>query len=241
MAVTHGNGVRAGAPPPLTGVIRDVPADCQRIIIVGAGGFGREVLQWATDAWPEHRGRIAGFLASGAHPAEGSSLPLGILESPEKFGPSEGDYLLLGIGIPGARRRVAEDLLSRGARFLSLVHPTAIVAPTATIGVGAVLCPYVVVSDSAGVGEFVLMNYHSSLAHDAHAGAFSVLSPYATLGGCASVRDDVFLGLHAAVCPNVVLGAGTRVSAGAVAMRNAEAGSLVFGVPGRSTKHLQVN
>jgi sugar O-acyltransferase (sialic acid O-acetyltransferase NeuD family) len=145
----------------------------------------------------------------------------------------------LAIGIRGVRRQVAERLAARGARFLTLVHPTAIVADTAAIGAGTVICPYGVVSDAVRLGRFVLVNYHASLGHDAEAGDFAVLSPYATLGGGARIADDVFLALHVAVGPGVTVGARSSVAAGAVALHDAPVDSLVFGIPARHAAHLR--
>ena len=215
--------------------------DCERIIIVGAGGFGREVLQWARHAWPEHTGKIIGFLSEDPHALDGHAATLPILGSPADFEPRPGDGLVLAIGIRGVRRQVAEQLAARGARFLTLIHPTAIVADTAVIGAGTVICPYAVVSDAVRLGRFVLVNYHASLGHDASAGDFAVLSPYATLGGGACVANDVFLGLHASVGPAKRLGAGCVVSSNSVALVDVPADCLVYGVPGRVGPKLEVN
>jgi len=209
------------------------PDTCERIIIVGAGGFGREVLQWARHAWPDDARKIAGFLSEDPRVLDGHGPTLLILGSPDSFEPRPTDGLVLAIGIRGVRRRVAEDLESRGGRFLRLVHPTAIVADSATIGVGTVVCPYAVVSDSVRLGRCVLVNYHASLAHDAAADDFAVLSPYATLGGGARVAADVFLGLHATVGPGVSVGEGSKVAANSCALHDVPPLSLVHGVPGR--------
>jgi len=204
----------------------------QRILIVGAGGFGREVLHWARDAWPEWHDRIAGFLARHNHAS--ASLPH-ILADPADYVPEPGDAFLLAIGIPGVRRRVAEALAARGAEFLTLVHPTAVVAATATLGPGSIVCPQAVVSDSAATGRCVLVNYHASLAHDAVAGDYAVLSPYAALAGAARVGADAFLGLHASVGPGVVVGERSKVAANSCALNDVPPESLVHGVPGRVT------
>jgi sugar O-acyltransferase (sialic acid O-acetyltransferase NeuD family) len=204
-----------------------------RIIIVGAGGFGREVLQWARDCWPEHASQIAGFLSAERDRLTCHDGGLEIIGDPDRYEPQVSDALLLAIGIPIVRRQVAESLTSRGAKFLTLVHPTAIVAPTAAIGEGAIICPYAIVSDSARVGAFVLMNYHSSLGHDASAGDYAVLSPYATLGGNAHIGDDVFMGLHASVGPGRRVGACSKVSANSCALSDAPAESIIYGAPGR--------
>ncbi len=234
MNATHGNGVHAAETPPSQGCGGagqrfGPPADCRRILIVGAGGFGREVLSWANDTWPDHAAKIAGFLSADAS----RRVPLPILGDPELFPPVPGDAFLLAIGIPDTRRRVAEALLAKSAVFLTLVHPTAIVATTATVGVGSIVCPYAIVSDAAKVGPFVLANYHSSLGHDSNAGGFSVLSPYATLGGNAQIGQEVFLGMHASVGPSRKVGTGSKISALSCALADVPCDSIVYGVPGR--------
>ncbi len=232
--VTQGNGVRAGGSvaraPVRPGTL---PPDVCRILIVGAGGFGREVLQWARDAWPEACDRIAGFLSADAYVLDGCDCGIHIVGSPDTHRPVVGDAHLLAIGVPYARRRVAESLIARGAEFLTLVHPTAVLASSAQIGQGSIICPYSIVSDSARVGRFVAMNYHTSLGHDASAGDFAVLSPYATLGGNAHIEQDVFLGLHASVGPGKTVGARSKVSANSCVLTSAPSDSIVFGVPGR--------
>ncbi len=209
------------------------PADCDRIIIVGAGGFGREVLQWARHTWPEHASKIVGFLSTDPNKLASHAPTLPILGSPDDFKPRPIDGFLLAIGIPGARRTVVEQLEARGARFLTLMHPTAIVADTAEIGPGTVICPYAILSDSVRLGRFVLVNYHASLGHDAAAGDFSVLSPHATLGGAAQLREDAFLGLHASIAPGRQVGRSCQVSANAAVMNDVPNDALVFGVPGK--------
>jgi sugar O-acyltransferase (sialic acid O-acetyltransferase NeuD family) len=226
------------ASPPMAGRL---PQDCERILIVGAGGFGREVLQWARDAWPECHDKIAGFLSADPRRLDGTSCQLPILADPVAFTPGKGDYLLLAIGIHGIRRTVTEDLLGRGGRFLTLIHPTAIVAKSARIDAGAVICPYAIVSDSARVGPFTLLNYHSSMAHDSVSGAYAVLSPYATLGGGATLADDVFLGLHASVAPQIRIGARSKISAQSCALHGVPDDTLLYGVPGKATSRLETS
>lgn len=204
-----------------------------RIFIVGAGGFGREVLQWLRDASPAVLPRVAGFLSADPGRLDRHACDLPIIADPDRFEPGDGDGLLLAIGIPQVRRRVAESLRARGGVFLTLVHPTAVVAATATIGPGSIVCPYAVVSDAVRVGECVLVNYHASLGHDASAGDYAVLSPYAAVGGGARIDADVFLGMHASVGPGRRIGPRSKVAANSCALSDVPADAIAFGVPGR--------
>lgn len=205
------------------------PNDCDRILIVGAGGFGREVLQWARQAWPKQAPKIAGFLSDDPNKLVSHAPTLPILGTPEDFKLQPTDGLLLAIGIPRVRRHVTERLKARGARFLTLIHPTAIVADTAVIGPGTIVCPYAIVSDAVQLGRFVLVNYHASLGHDAFALDFAVLAPYATLAGGAFLEDDVFVGLHSQIGPLVRVGCRSRAEAGAVIMRQLPPDSVALG------------
>lgn len=216
------------------------PPECRRILIVGAGGFGREVLQWAREAWPERARFIGGFISDDPRRLDGFSTGAGIVSTVHDYRPESGDCLLLGIGVPYSRRRVAEQLRGRDARFLSLVHPRAVVSPSADVGEGSIVCPFAVISDSARLGRCVLANYHASLGHDASAGDYAVLSPYATLGGNARVDEEVFLGLHASVGPGISVGSRSKVSANSCVLSSTPADSLVYGVPGRAVPRVEV-
>jgi sugar O-acyltransferase (sialic acid O-acetyltransferase NeuD family) len=177
--------------------------------------------------------RVAGFLDRDPRRLDGHALGKPVIGDPATFQPADGDGLLLAIGIPGVRRAVAADLASRGGRFLSFVHPTAIVAPTARLGAGTIVCPLAVVSDAVSLGGCTLVNYHASLGHDATTGDYCVLSPNAALGGHAHLADDVFLGLSASVGPGRRIGARSKVAANSVALGDVPADTLVVGVPGR--------
>lgn len=229
-AATHGNGVRPVASPTRNYL---PPVTVRRILIVGAGGFGREVLHWARAAWPDQAARIAGFLSADPATSSRKDCSLPVIADPAVFEPEPGDALVLAIGIPAVRRVVAEDLLARRGEFLTLIHPSAIVCDSATIGSGSILCPGAIVSDSARLGRFCLLNYHASLAHDSSAGDFAVLSPYATLAGGAHVAADVFLGIHASVGPGVSVGRSSKIAANSCVLADAPANVLVAGVPGR--------
>jgi len=215
--------------------------EIRRVLVVGAGGFGREVVQWASDAWPESDGLIAGFLSDDLTRLNGFRLMPQILGTVKDHWPEAGTAYLLAIGVAYARRTVAEHLRQRGATFISLVHPSASVSETSSVGAGSIVCPHAVVSDSSTLGECVLVNYHASLGHDATAGAYAVLSPYSTLGGAASIGDDVFLGLHPSVGPGVSVGSRSKVSANSCALSAVPPDSLVYGVPGRISPRVDLD
>ncbi len=206
----------------------------ERTVIVGAGGFAGEVMLWLRAASPERSRSVAGFLGLPPTRETATRFDLPLLGTPENFKPRPSDRFLLAIGIPETRRQVAEQMLARGAVFETLVHPTAIIAPTAEIGTGSIICPHAIVSDGVRLGRFALLNYYSSLGHNSSAGDFAVLSPYAALGGAARLGEDGFLGMHASVAPSVSIGSRSKVSAQSCALRDVADDMIVFGVPGKT-------
>jgi len=208
----------------------------QDLLIVGSGRFAREVYHWTKDAFPADAWRIKGFLSKDRSELHTYGIDTRILGDEDSYQISLTDRFLLGIGEIDLKMRVVESLLEKEAQFVSLVHPTALIVDTASLGRGVVICPHALVSDNARIDEFAMMNFFSSCAHDAHIGARSVLSPYATLGGGACIEEDVFLGTHATVAPGRVVGRGSKVSANSVVMRDVPPGSLVVGVPGKSRR-----
>jgi sugar O-acyltransferase (sialic acid O-acetyltransferase NeuD family) len=203
------------------------------VIIVGAGGFGREVYHWAKDSLAATQYRIKGFLSHHPEDLEGFGLEEKILGDDVTYAVQENDRFLLAIGDIEAKKRIIERMKARQGKFISLIHPTAIVKSSARIGEGVILCPFVLVSDHVVLGDFVMMNFYSSCGHDAKVGKYGIFSPYATVNGFVTMDDEVFLGTHATVTGYRRVGLGAKISANSVAMHDVPARAFVFGVPGK--------
>ena len=203
------------------------------IIIIGAGGFGREVYNWAKESFPSKNFKIKGFLSKNPSDLDNFNIGVRILGEESTYDIKEKDRFIIAIGDIDTKKLVVANLKKKGAQFLTLIHPTAIISSTAKIGTGAIICPFALVSDHAVLDDFVLMNFYSSCGHDAKVGKYCVLSPYATINGFGILEDEVFLGTHSTVTPNKKIGYRAKISANSVAMHDVSARSLVFGVPGK--------
>ncbi len=208
------------------------------LIIVGAGGFGRELAEMLWDVFSPSEYRLAGFLAQGQAHITADGLDLPVLGDPEQYQPSSSDRLVMAIGHMNARRKVIEALEGRGGRFVSFVHPLARVAKTATIGEGAVIYPMAVVSNSSILEPHVHLNYYASVGHDCRVGRYCLLAPYATLNGFVDLDTEVYMSTHSTVVPGKKIGARSKVSANSACMHHAGPNMMVFGVPGRQVKRL---
>lgn len=203
----------------------------KRILILGASGFGREVLAWARATFDCHD---YGFLDDNPLAVQDKRLRAPVIATVQAYEPQPGDAFLCAVGNTGLRRTLSLTIKERGGRFATLVHPTAIVAEGATLDEGVLVCPYVVISVDARVGEGAAVYYHSSIDHDAVVGRWAQISAHCDVTGGAVLGDVVFMGSHASVLPRVKVGDGAVVGAGAVVNRDVPAGAKVIGVPARA-------
>lgn len=204
------------------------------IIIVGAGGFGREVYLWAKDSFSKDQYRIKGFLDDNPKILNNYNMDIGIIGDLDGYGIKKQDRFVFAIGDIDVKKHLATKLKEKGAKFLTLIHPTAIVVDTAKIGEGAIICPFCLVSDNVRLDDFVMMNAYSSCGHDARIGKYCILSSYTAIAGFAVLEDEVFLGLHATIIPGKRVGYKSKVSANSVVMRDIPPNKMVFGVPGKA-------
>lgn len=199
-------------------------------MIVGAGGFGREVFQYARDTG---RFEVVGFLDD--REPDSLSIPEGLplLGGISTYEPREGQAFLMAVGEPEARARIAKRLMGSGARFETVIHPNSYVASSATIGQGSIVAPFASVGASAVLSELTQVHFYASVAHDVRVGRYSALSPYAAVNGGGRLGECVFMGTRATVNPLKAVGDHSKVAAGAVVYQDVPEWSLAAGNPAK--------
>jgi sugar O-acyltransferase (sialic acid O-acetyltransferase NeuD family) len=204
------------------------------IVIVGAGGFGREVYSWTKDSFFKDQYRIKGFLDDNNKALNSYNLDIGVIGNIDEYMPEKQDRFVIGIGDVKIKKQLIDKLIVKGSKFINLIHPTAVIADTAMIGKGNIIAPFVLISNCAKIDDFVIFNVYSSCGHDAKVGKYSTLSPYASATGFVVLEDEVFLGTHSTVIPGKIIGYKSKVSANSVVMRDVPPNKMVFGVPGKA-------
>lgn len=147
------------------------------------------------------------------------------------------DCFLVGLGTVGsgtARRRLFELGISSGLEAFSVVHPSAVVSPSATLGRGCQLLPKCVVHTRARLGDNVLVNTGVIVEHDCVVGDHVHIATGALLAGNVSVGEGAFIGLGACVRQGVRIGRCAIVGAGAVVVKDVADNIVVVGVPART-------
>jgi acetyltransferase EpsM len=131
------------------------------------------------------------------------------------------------------RNAFVEDAEAAGFRFTSVIHPSAVVSPSATVGAGCIVGPATVVGAESRLGAHVILNRGALIGHHATIGDFVTVSPGANIAGSSTVGDQAFIGMGALVLDQRSVGQGAIVGAGAVVTRDVPARAHVQGVPAR--------
>ncbi len=207
-----------------------------KIVIVGAGGHGRVVLDIFRD---NHQFDIAGFLDSNEdlhHCFVDDKEVLGDISLIPKFRQMGIGGAIIAIGDNQIRCVYAEAFEKANIQLISAIHPSANIAHSAQIGhnvviaSGANICTQVIVEDSAILNTGCIVDHESHIARGVH------ICPGVRLAGHVTVKEHAFVGIGATVIHGVTIGEAAVVGAGAVVLKDVEPRTTVVGVPARVTK-----
>lgn len=201
------------------------------LVIVGAGGHGRELFDAATRAGRPVRGFVDDS-PTGENRARIRRLGATLLGDVAWLEARPGPYAL-GIGTSATRRALAARLDAAGCTVASVIHPGATVGPDVRLGDGVVVFDRVTITTNVEIGAHTHLNVGCAVQHDSTVGTFVQLSPGVFVNGDCTIGDDVFCGTGAVVTRGCTIGAGARIGAGAVVLDDVDPGATVVGIPAR--------
>lgn len=134
---------------------------------------------------------------------------------------------------PTVRKRLVDEYASYGFDFATVIHPSATVSRTASIGEGSVIQCGANVSSNSHIGRFCKLNVNANVMHDNKVGDYSTIAPNAVLLGHVELEERVYIGANSTVLPNKVIGSESIVGAGAVVVNDVQPSCTVVGVPAK--------
>jgi len=202
------------------------------LIIVGAGGLGRELLQWVKDINKVHNmWRIIGFIDDNPNALDNYECDYNVIGSIKEWNPGN-EYYACAIANPELKMKVVTLLKSKGAKFANIIHPLARIGDFNKIGEGFVAYPNACVSVNVTIGDFVTL-LSSGIGHDAIIGDYSTISSYCDITGGVKIGKKVFIGSHVTIVPKRIIGDEAYIGAGSVVVSNVKEKTKVFGNPAR--------
>lgn len=206
----------------------------KKIIIIGAGSFGREILAFLKTI---NNYEVKGFIDSDR------SLQGKIIDDIPVIG-SDGDLenlikdeKILCAFIAIAKSNIREQLYVRlenlGFELINIIHPSSVVVSNVTMGKGNVVYPNVTINTGVTIGNSVLINSSVSIGHDGKIGNFVNINPGVNVAGKVKIQDCSFLGIGCTVLENITIGGKAIIGGGALVRKNVMPQTTVIGVPAK--------
>lgn len=208
------------------------------LIVVGGGGFCREVIWLARECGDEWD--VKGILDDNpeVHGKSFCDVPvLGSVTDWTRFGDA---WFCVAIGSPRTRKNVVEKMHSLGpARYATLVHPSVLMSEYVSVGEGSIITAGSILTTQICLGRHTIVNLVTTIGHDVTAGDFCTTAPHVAISGNVTLGDGVEVGTGALVIQGRSLGTGCFIGAGAVVSKDVAENVLAVGAPARQVKSLE--
>jgi sugar O-acyltransferase (sialic acid O-acetyltransferase NeuD family) len=211
----------------------------KRLVIFGAGGFGREVLQLVRDinevapAWD-----CEGFLVDSKYAGGGTTVQgLPILGDLVWLSQNPDAQVVIAVGSPAAKRHIASRIRKTCENaFATLVHPRAWVGQHVEIGEGSILCAGALITTDIRIGRHVHVNIGATIGHDAVLGDFVTLNPSVNVSGNVKLEEGVEVGTSSVLIPGSVVGCWSIIGAGSIVTKSLPRDVTAVGAPAKAIK-----
>lgn len=203
----------------------------QKVVIVGAGGLGRELFSYLS-LEPE-KYDVIGFIDDNLNALDGYKYPVGIIDSISAYERVKDVKLLNAVMSPVAKEKIVNQLKNRNHIFISYVSPQSVIGCNVSFGEGCVITPNCIVTADVSVGDFVFLNTGTTLGHDVSIEDFVSINGKVEICGNVAIGSFCLIGGRAIILPGKTIVAGTMVGAGSVVVANIRKPMTVFGNPAK--------
>ena len=215
----------------------------EKIVIIGAGGFAREVL----DIFDACNGagkdyEVLGYVVEAQYGSPGTLVNnkpiLGDFNWIAQH--AEEAYAICAVGTPALRMRLVRRAQEVGARFSNVVHPSAILTPWVNFGKGVVIAAGCILTNQIQLGNHVHINLGCTIGHDAIIEEYVTLAPGVHVSGGVTLEEGSSIGTGANLLEGIRIGAWSIIGAGSTIVKDVPPNTTVAGVPGKVIKQRDV-
>lgn len=211
------------------------------MIIVGAGGHSKEILQIISVDYDKPDNSIVFFDNVNSNVPDTLFDRFKILKSCNQLSEyllkNEDKFFILGLGTPKNREMLYNKFVKLGAVPKSICSKKAEIGSfEVRVGDGTAILAGAIVSNAVSIGKGVLIYYNTVIAHDCVIGNFTEIAPGVNISGRCKIGNNCKIGANATILPDVVLGDNVTIGAGTVVLKNVPSNSVVVGVPGKIIK-----
>lgn len=206
------------------------------IVIIGAGGFGREVAWLIEDINKENKEwNLLGFVDDNEE-IQGKEINGYKVVGNIEWLKNQELYVVNAIGDPIIKKKVMERLQGSKNKYPVLIHPSVIYSDKVTFGEGSIICAGNIITVNIEIGKHVIINLDCTIGHDAKIGDYSTILPSVNVSGDVDIEECVSVGTGSAIIQGIKIGNNTIIGAGAVVVKDLPANCTAVGSPAKPIK-----
>jgi len=210
----------------------------EKIIIIGAGGFGREVSDLIKKIYRNKKFHLVGFIDDNKELWKKKFNDLEVLGGLDwiiKNKQKKINYVIA-IGNSHIRKKIIKELSKEKINFITIIHPSTEISTSAQIGRGSIIQYGCFIGPDVKLGQFTHLNVNSIIGHDVVIDDFVTIYPNVDINGNCNVGELTNIGAGCITKQNLTIGKNCVIGAGTVLINNVPDKSLVVGVPGKIKK-----
>lgn len=209
----------------------------KNIVVIGAGGFGREVIMLIEDINKvSNEWNIVGFVDDNPEILEKKINGIEVVGNIDWLSKQE-LFVINAIGDGNIREKINERLIESKNTFATLIHPTVITSSSVTIGEGTIICAGNIITTNISIGKHVIINLSCTIGHDDIIQDYVTILPGSNISGFVNLEAGVTIGTGTQVIQNLVIGVNTLVGAGATVVKDLPANCTAVGSPAKPIKY----
>lgn len=208
------------------------------LIIIGAGGLGRQMYAWAKDC-PRYKVdfEIVGFLDDNPKALDGYTGYPPVLGGISDYHVKNDDLFVLAIGDNDHRHKCVSIIKEKGGSFITLIHPSSYVYCKENIGIGCVIAPLASIGVDAKIGDYCLIQGGDMIGHDVKIGNNVRIDCNVVCVGGIQIGNNVCIHTGAIINHGVKIEDNSMVGAMSFVIRKVKKGTTVFGNPAKIVEY----
>lgn len=214
----------------------------QKVVIIGASGFGREVLDiFLAENKVSPKWEILGFIDEDPRLKGKVINDYPVLGSFDWFEKIDTDdvRVIVAIGDNKVRKKVVNKAKSLNLKFCNAIHPNAIMTPFTSLGEGVIITAGVILTNQIKIGNHVIINLNATVGHDVVIEDFVNINPGVHINGNNRIKEGAYIGSGAVTIQNITIGRWSIIGAGAVVIEDIPEKVVAVGVPAKPIKSLE--
>ena len=205
------------------------------LIIIGGGGFAKEVIWLANDCNRKVKGVLDDSDQTHNIQVQGATV-LGDVSSWVNYKDCE---FIIAIGSPRTRQKVLDKMLTFGEPdFATLIHPSVRFSNTVSIGEGSIICAGSILTADISLGKHNILNLNVTVGHECEFADYVTIAPMVAVSGNVKLHHLVEVGTGAVIRQGLNLAEGSMLGMGGILTKNIPERMIYAGNPAKKLKEI---